>query len=114
MGVGVAGVVGTEPADHDVRRLDVPADQTTSVRLAERVTDLTQQEDRPLRIHSSEFPHQSLEAEIFEQFHHRVEVAFFRHSEIVDIDGGLTSPRADGSARGVRAAWTSSGVDGHG
>jgi hypothetical protein len=46
MGVGVAGVVGTEPADHDVRRLDVPVDQATSVRLAERVTDPTQQVDR--------------------------------------------------------------------
>ncbi len=37
MGDGVAGVVGTEPADHDVRRLDIPVDQITSVRLAERV-----------------------------------------------------------------------------
>jgi hypothetical protein len=67
-----------------------------------------------LLIHSSEFPHQSLEAETLEQVHHLVEVAFFRHSEIVDIDGALRSPPADGGSRGVRAAWTSSGVDGHG
>ncbi len=33
-------IVRTKPADQDVCRLDVAVDQTTRVRLAERVTDL--------------------------------------------------------------------------
>ena len=35
-------IVRTEPADQDVRGLDVAVDQTARVRLAERVTDLPQ------------------------------------------------------------------------
>ena len=53
--------VWTEPANHDVRGLDVAVNQTTRMSLAERVTDLPQQVHRPSRLHCSEFLHQSLE-----------------------------------------------------
>ena len=49
-------IVGTEAADHDVRGLDVAVDQTTSMRLSERVTDLAQQVHRPRRCQPVRIP----------------------------------------------------------
>src|SRR5678815_5701009 len=69
-------IVRSEPADEDVRRLDVAVDQATAVRLAERVIDLPQQVDSPRRIHRSELPDQSLETQAFEQLHHVIAVSY--------------------------------------
>ena len=93
-------IVGTEPADQDVRGLEVAVDQTARVGLAERATDLAQQVYRPSWVHRSEFLHQSIDTQAIEPLHHVVEVAFFRHTEVIDLH------RVNGAECGRGAGFT--------
>ncbi|MEJ2483150.1 MAG: hypothetical protein P8049_08555 [Gemmatimonadota bacterium] len=56
------------------------------VRFAERQADLLEQVNGPIRPERSEPLHESVEVQAVEQFHHVVEGAIIRGSEVVQLD----------------------------
>src|SRR5262249_7176573 len=85
--------VGADAAHEDVDRLDVAMDEAAVMRLAERVTYLSQQIHHAIGLHRSEHVDEPFEADAVQELHHVVEIAVFGHAEVVHVDGVRRSER---------------------
>ena len=80
-------VTEAQPADMDVRRLDVAMHETLGVCLLERLADLTHDVNRTIGRHRTMLPHERLEIHPVEQLHHKVQRVVFGHAEVVKLHG---------------------------
>ena len=80
-------VLGSEPRDEQIRRLDVTVHQPVLVRFSERPARLAQEHDDPLGGLRSEPGDDLLQVETLEQLHDVVEAAAVVHAEIVELHG---------------------------